>query len=56
MDQVWMSGAPWSYDHWGEGEPNQAGNEDCGVFDPQNENYGVRGVLCTLSIYQNSFP
>ena len=39
-----MSGAPWSYDHWGEGEPNQAGNEDCGAFDPQNENYGVRGV------------
>ena len=22
---TWMSGAPWSYDHWGEGEPNQVG-------------------------------
>ena len=44
VHQVWMSGAPWSYDHWGEGEPNQAGNEDCGAFDPQNENYGVRDV------------
>ena len=45
-----MSGAPWSYDHWGEGEPNQAGNEDCGAFDPQNENYGVSVFILYLNI------
>ena len=29
-DFVWMSGAPWSYTHWGDGEPNDYGNgEDC---------------------------
>ena len=24
---VWMSGNPWSYENWNEGEPNQNGNE-----------------------------
>ena len=40
-----MSGAPWSFAPWGEGEPNQNGNEDCAAIDPQNEGYGVRMVL-----------
>ena len=25
---TWMSGAPWSYEHWGEGEPNQVGQNN----------------------------
>merc|ERR1712128_257090 len=32
---VWMSGAPWNYENWEEGEPNQNGNEDCTAFDSQ---------------------
>ena len=32
---LWMSGAPWSYANWNQGEPNQNGNEDCGAFDSQ---------------------
>merc|ERR1719308_755320 len=43
---TWMSGAPWSYDHWGEGEPNQNGNEDCLAIDPQNTNYGWMDLSC----------
>ena len=30
-----MSGAPWSWENWNDGEPNQNGNEDCGAFDSQ---------------------
>merc|ERR1711915_232117 len=26
---LWLSGAPWSYTNWQDGEPNQNGNEDC---------------------------
>merc|ERR1711970_1680154 len=43
---TWMSGAPWSYEHWGEGEPNQNGNEDCLAIDPQNTNYGWMDLSC----------
>ena len=32
-----MSGAPWGYENWEEGEPNQNGNEDCTAFDSQAE-------------------
>ena len=32
---LWMSGAPWGFANWNEGEPNQNGNEDCGAFDSQ---------------------
>ena len=32
---LWMSGAPWSWENWNDGEPNQNGNEDCGAFDSQ---------------------
>jgi len=33
----WMSGAPWSFAPWAEGEPNQKGNEDCTAMDPQDD-------------------
>merc|ERR1712121_21457 len=39
---VWMSGAPWGYENWNEGEPNQNGNEDCTAFDSQ----GGYKVVC----------
>ena len=39
---VWMSGNPWSYENWNEGEPNQNGNEDCGAFDSQADGFKVR--------------
>merc|ERR1712002_71305 len=32
---IWMSGAPWSFAPWADGEPNQNGNEDCTGMDPQ---------------------
>merc|ERR1712213_275960 len=32
---LWMSGAPWGFANWNEGEPNQNGNEDCGAFASQ---------------------
>ena len=38
---VWMSGAPWGYENWNDGEPNQNGNEDCTAFDSQ-AGYKVR--------------
>merc|ERR1712088_671661 len=43
---TWMSGAPWSYEHWGEGEPNQNGNEDCLAIDPQQAGYGWMDLSC----------
>merc|ERR1712061_185367 len=43
---TWMSGAPWSYEHWGEGEPNQNGNEDCLAIDPQQAGYGWMDLNC----------
>ena len=41
---AWMSGAPWNYENWNEGEPNQNGNEDCGAFDSQADGFKVRMV------------
>ena len=38
---VWMSGNPWGYENWNEGEPNQNGNEDCGAFDSQADGFKV---------------
>merc|ERR1719150_1919852 len=47
---LWMSGAPWSFENWGEGEPNQNGNEDCAAMDPQNEGFGCLGHRGLLKI------
>lgn len=44
---LWMSGAPWSFENWGEGEPNQNGNEDCAAMDPQNEGFGWMDLDCS---------
>ena len=45
---LWMSGAPWSYENWNEGEPNQNGNEDCGAFDSQADGYKVTSYSMIL--------
>merc|ERR1711988_694717 len=43
---VWMSGNPWSYVNWNEGEPNQNGNEDCGAFDSQADGFKWMDLEC----------
>ena len=45
-----MSGAPWSFEPWGEGEPNQNGNEDCTAMDPQNEGFGVTNIPLNMKL------
>merc|ERR1712039_680205 len=42
----WMSGAPWSFENWNEGEPNQNGNEDCGAFDSQADGFKWMDLEC----------
>jgi len=37
-DWSWLSGAPWMFEAWGEGEPNQSGNEDCTAYNGQAGN------------------
>merc|ERR1719232_1529461 len=45
---AWMSGAPWNYENWNEGEPNQNGNEDCGAFDSQAD--GLSGWIWSATL------
>ena len=46
-----MSGAPWNFEHWNTGEPNQNGNEDCGAFDSQAEGFGVNILIDKLQVF-----
>jgi len=45
---VWLSGAPWSFSMWAEGEPslNKTGNEDCAAISPQSRGYGWVDLDC----------
>ena len=51
---LWMSGAPWGFANWNEGEPNQNGNEDCGAFDSQapDNSYKV-GILIWIMAFSH---
>lgn len=45
---VWVNGEPTSYTNWGTGEPNNAGNEDCGQLRPDgfwNDNRCNTGIM-----------
>jgi len=42
---TWMSGAPWMFDSWADGEPNQNGNEDCTAYDCQ-AGFGWMDLYC----------